>query len=503
MIKAPNDEKIVQMEFAMYRFQMSQFIIPDDFFLPFEGKLSNQNKWVQLAQLIPWNQLEEKYAAHFSKQKHGQIAYSVRMALGALIIAQMRDLSDRELVEEIPENIYYQYFLGLPGYQEKVPFDSSLMVHFRKRFPQEVMNEINELITKRSDKHNDKDEDQNKPTSGQTEFPTDDSTQENSGDLILDATCVPADIHYPTDIHLLNHAREALEGILDTLHEPDVGMRAKPRDMREIARIRYLDYSKKKKHGKKQTMKTIKQQLQFVRRDLAFVEVYANVGRLQLLNKSQYRNLLVANEIFRQQALMYRNKENSVEDRIVSLSQPHIRPIVRGKAGAHTEFGAKLEISVVDGFVYSERLDFNSFHEGTGLEQSLERYRERFGYYPASVIADKIYRNRSNYQLCKSLNIRISGPRLGRPPKDENEYRGQKHLERLDAKIRNIVEGRFGTAKRKHGLNRVYAKQPETTATVITLNLLVLNLEHMLRILYSLFSRFSHFDSFVTIFVPI
>jgi IS5 family transposase len=182
---------------------------------------------------------------------------------------------------------------------------------------------------------------------------------------------------------------------------------------------------------------------------------------------------------------------------------PHIRPIIRGKAGAHTEFGAKLEISVVDGFVYSERLDFNSFHEEIGLEQSLDRYRERFGNYPASVIADKINRNRSNYQLCKSLNIRISGPRLGRLPKDENEYRGQKHLERLDAKIRNIVEGRFGTAKRKHGLNRVYAKQPETAATVITLNLLVLNLEHMLRILYSLFSRFSRFDLFITVFVPV
>jgi hypothetical protein len=239
--------------------------------------------------------LEEKYADHFSKQKHGQIAYSVRMALGALIIAQMRNLSDRELVEEIPENIYYQYFLGLPAYQEKAPFDSSLMVHFRKRFPQEVMNEINELITKRSNKHNDKNDDQNKPTSNQDVSPSDDSTQVNFGDLILDDTCVPADSHYPTDVHLLNHAREALEDILDVLHEQDVGMRTKPRDMREIARIRYLDFSKKKKHGKKQTMKTIKQQLQFVRRDLAFMEAYANSGRLVLLNKSRYRNLLVAN----------------------------------------------------------------------------------------------------------------------------------------------------------------------------------------------------------------
>ena len=189
--------------------------------------------------------------------------------------------------------------------------------------------------------------------------------------------------------------------------------------------------------------------------------------------------------------MMYKDKVNSVDDRIVSISQPHIRPIVRGKAGAQTELGAKLEISVVEGFIFSERLDFNSYNEGTGLRESLERYKKRFGHYPASVITDKIYRNRSNYQLCKSLNIRISGPRLGRPPKEENEYREQKHLERLDAKIRNIVECRFGNAKRKYGLARVYTKQPETTATIIILNLLVMNLEHLLRILYTLFSKFN------------
>ena len=159
----------------MYRFQMGQFTMPDDFFLPFAGKLDKRNKWVQLAQLIPWSQLEEKYADHFSKKKHGQIAYSVRMALGALIISQMRDLSDRELVEEIPENIYYQYFLGLPGYQERAPFDASLMVHFRKRFPQEVINEINELISKSSIKKsgNDKDDNTPKPSSGENSFKPD------------------------------------------------------------------------------------------------------------------------------------------------------------------------------------------------------------------------------------------------------------------------------------------------------------------------------------------
>ena len=89
------------------------------------------------------------------------------------------------------------------------------------------------------------------------------------------------------------------------------------------------------------------------------------------------------------------------DDRIVSIWFPHMRPIKRGKANADTEFGAKLHVSMVQGFVFVERIDWNNFNEGTNLIQAMENYRRRFGYYPKSVHADKIYRNRKNLDYCK------------------------------------------------------------------------------------------------------
>ncbi|MBS3974140.1 MAG: hypothetical protein KGZ89_04660 [Actinobacteria bacterium] len=117
---------------------------------------------------------------------------------------------------------------------------------------------------------------------------------------------------------------------------------------------------------------------------------------------------------------MYRNKAHKIEDRIVSLHMPFIRPIVRGKTNADVEFGAKLAISTVNGFSFMEYLSFDAFNEGSTLVEAVKNYYRRFGCYPKSVIADKIYRTRDNIKYCKSLRhppfwpaIRPSGKRSG------------------------------------------------------------------------------------------
>ena len=71
-------------------------------------------------------------------------AESVRVAPGALIIKEKLSLTDEEVVEQIRENPYLQYFMGYHEYMDKKPFDSSLMVHFRKRLHLRNISEINE-----------------------------------------------------------------------------------------------------------------------------------------------------------------------------------------------------------------------------------------------------------------------------------------------------------------------------------------------------------------------
>jgi hypothetical protein len=198
---------------------------------------------------------------------------------------------------------------------------------------------------------------------------------------------------------------------------------------------------------------------------------------------------LVSQEIYRQQLEMYQIKKHQVDDRIVSLHMPFVRPIVRGKAEAEVEFGAKLAISIVDGFSFMEYLSFNAFNKGTTFIESLENFKRRFGFYPKEAFGDRIYRNRENLQFCKKNGIRFSGPPLGRPFKDEKLLKEQLRQERQDTEIRNAVEGKFGEGKRFYSLDRIMAHLQETSETVIAMQLLVMNLEKRLRLLLLYFFK--------------
>ena len=175
----------------MYRKPDGQMTI-EDFILPFEGKLKADNRWVKMAEIIPWDEIEQEYAKLFENEI-GNVAKPARMALGALIIKEKCGYSDIETVEQIEENPYLQFFIGLKEYKTEAPFDPSLMVHFRKRFNMEAINSINEKIFKKG--RNDKDD--LPPTGGGKKGK---QKIKNKGKLIIDATCAPADIRYPTDL---------------------------------------------------------------------------------------------------------------------------------------------------------------------------------------------------------------------------------------------------------------------------------------------------------------
>ena len=136
----------------MYKYIDKQITMPHEFFLPFGGKLNPDDQWCKLVAIVPWKEVEEKYAKSFNSRNAGKVAHSIRMALGSLIIQNYKGLSDRETVEEITENPYMQFFIGLPGFVDKAPFDPSLMVRFRKRLGKDIINQISELVIKSTKK---------------------------------------------------------------------------------------------------------------------------------------------------------------------------------------------------------------------------------------------------------------------------------------------------------------------------------------------------------------
>ena len=406
------------------------------------------------------------------------MAKPLRLALGALIIQAEYGYSDEEITLQIQESAYLQYFCGYSEYDDsKPPFDPSLMVYFRKRLTPEILGEINELIIQKAQS---KEVGDSGDTDDDNDSDNDNDIGGNSGTLIVDATCAPSEIRYPTDTSLLNEARENSEAIIDLLYTPET--RVKPRTYRQRAHKEYVHFIRNRKPGQKKIRACIRKQLGYLDRNLKTIDTMLENGSELSVRWRERLNTL--RTLYNQQKLMYENRTHTVDNRIVSISKPFLRPIVRGKAKSPVEFGAKLDISVVDGFVRLEKQSFEAYNEAIFLEEVIERYKTRTGKYPERVLADKIYRNRENLAWCKEHGIRLSGPALGRPKKDVILDKKQEYADICD---RVEVERKFSLAKRKCGLGLLTTKLEQTTICVIALSILVLNLRKIWRAFIQLF----------------
>jgi len=483
MYKNPPNRSQVKMEFL-------------DFPNPFGVKLHGDNRWVRLARLIPWEEFEDQYAELFVDD--GAVAYPFRMALGAEILKERLGVTDRELVEHIAENPYLQFFLGLSRFTLEAPFDASTLVHFRKRLSAEMLKAINERIalqglakpgkTKQEEKQTQPPPPSPPPISHEVPHPNvQEELKPPQGKLLMDATCAPEDIRFPNDLSLLNEAREVTEAVVDALwaaRPSSLRKAVKPRTYRKKGRVAFLSAIRSRKLSSQKLRRALRYQLGCIRRNQKSIERLMKEVSLEAIGKRLYRALLVVAELERQQRILFslaEGERRSVPDRIVSVWKPHVRPIVRGKAGCPVEFGAKLSISVIDGMSFVDRLSFDAYNECGDLIGQAVAYHRRMGYWPASIHADKIYRTRENLLWCKARGIRFSGPMLGRPPVDAKIRRENQKQQRRDEVDRIPVEGRFGVAKRRYCLSRIMRRLKETSESAITMVFLVMNLDKILR----------------------
>jgi hypothetical protein len=480
----------------VYRETVKQLQI-DDFVLPFGGKLRDDNRWVIYASLIPWDFVDEVYSKVLSP-KMGAQAYNSRIAFGAIFIRDTLNISDEETPAQIRENPYLQFLLGYLQYRDVQPFDPSLMVTFRKRFGPEGIKKINERIAVEQIKkaRGDSNNPPHDPGSSSPEPPAS-APLTNKGALIADATCGPADIRFPTDVSLLNEARENGERLID--HLCTMTGSEKPRMYRNNARKDFLSFIKNKKPRPNKVRRAIKSQLQYIKRDLGYIDALLKLPcagiQEQLigiskpandcLEKKWEKRLGTLRKVYAQQLQRYETGSTPGHDRIVSFSQPHVRAIVRGKAGVLVEFGNKFSLMVVDGFCLPCELSWNAYNEGTVLKDQIEYYRQLFGYYPESVHVDKIYGSQSNRRYCEARRIRLSCKPLGRPPKETETNRRalrQKAKQRRQDEVTRIqVEGKFGNSKRAGELGCIRTKLEDTSEVTINLVFLIMNLRKLLR----------------------
>jgi len=464
----------------MIKYTSTRQLSIEEFKTPFYYGLDKNNRWAQLTDQIPWDEFVKVYAKALCED-FGRPALDARIVIGALIIKHKKGLTDEETIEAIKENPYLQFFIGYEEFSHKPPFDPSLFVTLRDRLGIDAFEQLNQAFIEGVRKTEDLKETKKEKRSNENDHPDSGEplTEEpKKGTLILDASVAPQDIKFPTDLDLLNDAREHTERIIDELWEPGDGKR-KPRTYRNIARKEYLSVAKQKKKSAKVLRAAIRKQFSYNRRNIKTIKKMLNpeIGKPVPLSHRDLKIFWIVQEIYRQQKEMYDRKVHSVSDRIVNIAQPYVRPMVRGKSKNKTEFGAKISASLVDGYAYLDHLSWDAFNEGTYLIGQVERYRDRFGFYPALVGGDNIYGTRENRRYLKKLGIEFSGKALGRPPKlTEEEARLARKKRKSQAGLRNGIEGKFGEGKRKYDLDLVKTKTMSTSESWIAAVFFVMNL---------------------------
>lgn len=429
-------------------------------------ELDSANEWIKLAHAIPWEKMEAKYVEMFpSETELPEVPF--RLAFGALVIQKRGKFSDRAAVREIQGNPYLQYFLGMEKFSHEIPLKPSVLGSFRKQMTAAYLMEANECILETGREADGHEMENAGRSAGAANISSADVG--NLGAEILGAVC-SSDKRDPQDFSLLNEAREKLEEMIDYFYM-SFHPWEKPRTYRKVARDEYLAFVKSKKRTKEMARAAVRKQLGYVRRDLGYLETYMGEG--YALPQKYIGCYLTIRKFYEQQKYMYDNRTNSVENRIVSISRPWPHTDGGEKEDTSAKFGAKYAVGIDGkGHARLEKVSIEPYNENGIFQDAMNRYKERTGNYPKRVLVDQIYRTRENHSFCRENHIVMSGPKLGRPSKDNN---GRKK-EYRDNTGRMRSKRFFRTGKCHGGAGMIRTQLGETALSSIAMSVLAANL---------------------------
>ena len=442
--------------------------------MPYGGKLDKNNRWLKLSTLIPWKKLGELHDAYF-QTKRLQTVKSSRLIIGLLIGKVKLSLSDREVVNYLYENPYFQYFCGFDNFitGESKIISPSLLTKRRNKLGAKYFNQFELEIIEILKQH--------KLIKGK--------------EFLSDATVVESKIEYPNDVKLLNNVRKWAINKISTLKKT-LNLDCKIRTYQRVAKNCYLNYAKRKKKTYKIIRSSTRKMLGFTARNIRQLETVLNqakeylstesfklTSQLTFIQEARVKGLIkeiavklkTAKEIHQQQDTKYQTKSNQINNRIVSFDQPYIRPIVRGKAGKRVEFGAKLNLISTEGYVLTNKIEHRAFSEKLELKSSIAQHQEIFKRNPKKALIDDGYSSLENKKLLKELNIPHSLKSQGR---STQKIKTQKNKFR---KERSKIEGVIGNLKKDYSLAKIVLKTEEGAAIQTSLAMVSFNLFRRLR----------------------
>lgn len=275
----------------------------------------------------------------------------------------------------------------------------------------------------------------------------------NTHVLLMDATCYESYIRYPTDVKLLWECCQFIYEKLLFKYCKLLGQK-RPRSKYLEQKKRQLSYARRKKKSYKLGSKRKKSLLYLLEKGLSQLQELLNAAGRPLLNDPQRAYLKTVKEVLHQQKWMQQNPGKSAKDRIVSLSRPYVRPIVRGKENKPVEFGPKVHMLQIDGICMIDTMEFKAFNECKRLKISTLKHKEIFGSL-FQLGADRIYATNENRRYLTDKEIFTCFPKKG--PK--TEAKEEKQLKSLIAARRaTAMEGSFGDHKLHYGAAKIKAR---------------------------------------------
>jgi transposase, IS5 family len=411
----------------------------------------NSSELGQIHQVIPWKELATLIPA--KKNIAGAPSWlSYEGMFGLMFLKHYTKLADEKLVERLNSDFIFQMFCGINISLEQPIKDKTLVTRARKFLS--IHLDVNE-IQKTMISHWKPDLD-------------------NKNVLMMDATCFEVDIRFPTDIKLL---WESVHWLWDE-QIPSLCKAHKlpiPRSKFSEQQRKQNNYQKNRKNSFKKTQKRKKTLLNLLNKGLEAYQNLLNRTSAVSLSKKVAARLKTIKKVYQQQYYLFYNKTTKVADRIVSLNQPHIRPIVRGKENKPVEFGIKVHMTQVDGINLVEHHSFNAFNETTRLKISVLKHEKQIGKL-SHLAADGIYPTNKNRVYCTSKGLQTSFVRKG-PGKDDNPTKQIKAL--LNKERSTRLEGSFGTEKEHYLLKKIKAKTPATQIIWMTFGILTANAVNM------------------------
>ena len=396
----------------------------------------------RLKNLLPLHEMAESFGlvSKSMMPKRGRKSYFTPEGKVALMFLKMKtQMSFPKLMEEMNGNIHYQLFCDIlidpvhPLTNYKLLDDIAAELGGKLKI-QELQNLLAEAW---------------KPY------------MKNLDTMYTDATCYESEMRYPTDQKLL---WECVEKGYDLMCKASrqLGIHRPRTKFLDVEKAN-LTYRKQRKHTKAQTRKITRRLLDLLGKILREMrKMDREHEAAKLFTDREKQTIDIITKAYRQQCNHFQSGDarESIPNRIVSVSKPYVRPIVRGKETKNVEFGAKCNNILVDGISFIERLSFNAFNEGARLPHCIKMHRRLFGVDAKKIGGDTSYAGTANRDLCKELKIQTSFVKRGKPFKEMNE----KDFVRQElARVRaTAMEGSFGTQKEHYSMRRIKARRKET-----------------------------------------